>query len=163
MDMDALPFLRSNPADAVWSDAPIPPSDVIDGAPQARSAALSSTPGDGMAVGVWECTAGRFHWRYGSDETITIVAGEARVTAEDGRVVVLREGDYATFEAGDRAIWEIPAYARKVWVHNVAVSVPARAARKARLVRRRHGVVKPLAAASGSCGAVAGIAAVLPI
>jgi len=46
------------------TDAPITASDVIDGNPQARSAALSSTPGDGMAVGVWECTAGRFHWRY---------------------------------------------------------------------------------------------------
>ncbi len=120
------PFLAASVDVVDLADAPIRPAWVIAGEPRARAAALSATPGDGMWVNVWECTAGSFRWEYQQDEVIQILAGRARVTRPDGRHVDLGPGDTANFVAGDLAYWNVPDYVRKVAVGVRFASLPAR-------------------------------------
>jgi len=57
--------------------APIEPSWIIEGAPEARAKELARSA-DGTAVAVdWSCTAGQFHWHYGVDETLASEVGNA--------------------------------------------------------------------------------------
>src|SRR3982751_4361294 len=71
-----VPMIGSG-TDVPLSPAPITPSWVREGAPQARNAILSGSS-DGMASTIlWECTAGKFEWFYEIDETIYFVEGSA--------------------------------------------------------------------------------------
>ena len=93
--------------------APIEPSWIIAGTPRARSAELNRSR-DGSAITlVWDCTAGEFEWRYGGDETVHILEGEAFI--DDGsRTHKIRPGDVVLFRAGSRWRWSVPVYIRKV-------------------------------------------------
>jgi uncharacterized cupin superfamily protein len=94
--------------------APIDPSWIIEGAPTARVAQLGRSR-DGLTwTDLWDCTAGRFRWHYGPDETVHVIEGEAIVTDADGHVWTLRPGDVVTFRAGTKAQWHVPEYIRKV-------------------------------------------------
>jgi hypothetical protein len=55
--------------------APIEPSWIIEGAPEARTKELARSA-DGTAVVVdWSCTAGQFHWHSSVDETLHVISG----------------------------------------------------------------------------------------
>src|SRR4051794_3877278 len=104
-----------------FADAPIPAAQVIDGAPVARSCDLHSSREAGVSMNLWDCTAGRFHWHYGSDELVEILEGEVRVSDVDGRQRVLRAGDTAHFPAGTSFVWEVPEYVKKLAIHRAAM------------------------------------------
>ena len=94
-------------------DAPIDQDWIIDGAPRARSGWWSSST-DGVANNyVWECTAGRFHWHFGLDETVYVVEGEVEISGVGVETTWLRAGDAALFRAGSSSIWHVPHYVRK--------------------------------------------------
>lgn len=91
------------------SPAPIEPSWVIDGNPQASSCLLSKSADRSAWTVVWECTAGRFNWYYDLDETILILEG-AIVLESDilppkrygvGSVILFRKGAHARWYVED--------------------------------------------------------------
>lgn len=91
----------------------INPGWVIEGDPQIRCSWWSSDT-DGLANNyVWDCTAGRFRWYFGSDETVHIIEGEVEVSADGVPPAWLRAGDSAIFRADTWATWYVPAYVRK--------------------------------------------------
>lgn len=91
----------------------INPDWVLEGDPQIRSTWWSSDT-DGLAGNfVWDCTAGRFRWYFGSDETVHIIEGEVEVSTDGVPPTWLRAGDSAIFRAGTWATWYVPTYVRK--------------------------------------------------
>ena len=91
----------------------INPDWVLEGDPQIRSTWWSSDT-DGLAGNfVWDCTAGRFRWYFGSDETVHIIEGEVEVSADGVPPTWLRAGDSAIFRTGTWATWYVPTYVRK--------------------------------------------------
>jgi uncharacterized protein len=109
------PKLGSSPINVDW---------IIEGAPMARNAVLSSSA-DGTACTVmWECTAGKFRWRYGIDETVHILEGS--VVIDDGQNGPRRvgPGDVVFFPAGSSAIWEVDSYVRKLAFCRRALPAP---------------------------------------
>ncbi len=72
----------------------------------------------------WSCTAGRFHWHYGVDETVHVISGEVFVTGDDGAERRLGPGDMAYFPAGSRSVWRVPSAVRKLAVCRHAMPRP---------------------------------------
>jgi uncharacterized cupin superfamily protein len=100
-----------------YKPAPINPEWVIAGDPQARSGDLIASPDGFGSTNFWDCTAGKFNWHYGWDETVLILGGEVRVTDSNGATSVLRAGDVAHFPAGSSFTWEVERYVRKIAFH----------------------------------------------
>lgn len=93
--------------------APIEPSWIVAGAPQARCAELTRSRDGAAATFVWDCTAGEFDWSFAADETVHILEGE--VIVDDGSgPQTLRPGDVALFHAGSTCRWRVPAYVKKL-------------------------------------------------
>lgn len=91
----------------------INPEWIIEGDPQVRCTWWSSDT-DGLTGNfVWECTAGRFRWYFGCDETVHIIEGEVEVSADGIGPTWLRAGDSAIFRTGTWATWYVPTYVRK--------------------------------------------------
>lgn len=107
-------FVADGIARMCMKAAPIDPSWIIEGAPQARLSEHSKSFDGASATAVWDCTAGAFRWYFGWDETVVILEGSVHVTAEDGTERVLSAGDIAYFKAGTWATWRIETYVRKV-------------------------------------------------
>ncbi|WP_237154675.1 cupin domain-containing protein [Oryzibacter oryziterrae] len=95
-------------------DAPIDPDWILSGTPKARAALHSRSVDDAASTTMWDCTAGRFRWHFGWEETVFILEGQVHVTAEDGTKRTLVAGDVAYFAAGTWAVWEIDTYVRKL-------------------------------------------------
>lgn len=108
------PFVGASSATAEMNPAPIEPSWVLSGDPQARYASHSEATDKFASTGVWDCTAGTFRWYFGWDETVVILEGEVRVTAVDGTQQVLRAGDVGYFRGGTWATWQIDDYVKKI-------------------------------------------------
>ncbi len=109
-----VPFVASRLDAKELQPAPIEPSWILAGDPQARCVEHhASTDGDSITA-VWDCTAGTFRWRFGWDETVVILEGEVQVTAQDGTKRRLVAGDMAYFRAGSEADWHVENYVRKV-------------------------------------------------
>jgi len=137
----------------------INPAHVLSGEPEARALVLSRAD-DSVVSGLWECTAGRFAWYYGSDEVIHVVEGEAHLTDDLGRTFTLRPGDVAHFRPGTRLTWEVPVYVKKFFVDTTPPGDPlsrgVRALRRgAKRALRRHGSDQR-SAASAADGAALG-------
>lgn len=108
------PVVAAAADDIALEPAPIDPSWIVSGTPVARCG-LHSPAADGTASTlVWDCTAGVFDWTFHVEETVMILEGSVRVTAEDGSVRRLAVGDVAYFAQGTRARWEIDDYVRKL-------------------------------------------------
>ena len=96
--------------------APITPSDVLEGEPVARAGSVVDL-GGGLGVWLWDCTAGRFDWSFGTcDEVVHIIEGSVVVTDQEGTTFRLVAGDVAAFRANTRATWFVEDYVRKVAV-----------------------------------------------
>lgn len=102
----------------------INPAWVIEGSPQTRWKLLFSTD-DGIAqTGIWDCTAGKFHWHYHLDETIHVLEGGMTITFR-GTVRDVHAGDMIFFPAGSKAIWNVEHYVRKIAWLRQPVPYPA--------------------------------------
>ena len=104
-----------NPLETDFRPAPIDPSWILSGKPQARSRTIAD--GGLFATAMWDCTAGSFVWHYAADEAVYILEGEAVITDAAGVVRTMRPGDAAVFAGGDTLHWTVPHYVRKfaVW------------------------------------------------
>ncbi|MGR6467039.1 cupin domain-containing protein [Rhizobium sp. PAMB 3182] len=96
--------------------APINPDWIIEGNPEARCGFQPESENRAVMTAVWDCTAGTFRWNFSWEETVLILEGEVEVTAEDGTVTVLRQGDVGYFASGTWATWRVENYVRKVAV-----------------------------------------------
>jgi len=115
--------------------APINRDWVVEGEPKARSAMIFSSSDGSACTIVWDCTAGRFTWRYDIDETVCIVEGSVNIRDSHGATRTLCAGDVAFFPRGSVANWHIETYVRKVaYCHvplNGLVALGLRALRRA--------------------------------
>jgi uncharacterized protein len=123
-------------------DDPIEPGWVLEGAPHARSGCHSTNTDGWAATHVWECSAGRFRWHFGVEETVLILEGEVRVTDALGREHWLVPGMVAYFPVDTWWEWHIPQHVRKLSFNRRSVLPPARLLSRVlgRLLRafRRH-------------------------
>jgi uncharacterized protein len=112
------------PADVDLQPAPIPPSWIVDGAPQARSKRLAMSADGTSTIMAWSCTPGRFNWHYHVDETLHIISGEVFVTDEKGECHRLGAGDMVFFPAGSSSFWHVTQEVRKLAFCRHAVPLP---------------------------------------
>ncbi len=103
---------------------PIDPSWILEGTPVARVKFMSGSS-DGLSnTYIWDCTAGRFNWKYSFDETACILEGSVVVKDERGVPHTLKVGDTMFFPAGSNADWTVDAYVRKVAILRYPMSPP---------------------------------------
>ena len=99
---------------AALKSSPIRPEWILEGEPKARCEYLSQGTLGGANSAHWSCTAGRFRWNYGWDETVLFLEGEAIITDDQGNVFRAEPGVSIFFPAGTSAVWEVPHYIRKI-------------------------------------------------
>ncbi len=110
----APPSVRSEPRGL--TPMAVEPSWVKSGTPNFRATETVRSADGKELIGQWACDGpSTFEWRFGSDETVHLLEGKVEVNYR-GERFVLNPGDTATFHAGTRATWHVPAYARKVFV-----------------------------------------------
>jgi hypothetical protein len=103
--------------------APIEPSWVIDGNPQARARELYKSLDRQVWTVVWECTEGRFNWHYSFDETILILEGSIVLESDCLPPTRYGVGDSILFRKGAHARWYVEGYVKKLAVcHRVLPS-----------------------------------------
>ena len=61
---------------------------------------------------IWEKEVSRFDWQYTGDEECLILEGEIIVESEEGEVMI-KPGDFVTFEDGLKCVWDIKKPVRK--------------------------------------------------
>ncbi|SHM96723.1 cupin domain-containing protein [Roseibium suaedae] len=129
--------------------APIRPHWILEGNPEAKCVNLSNGTRGWTSTDHWSCTAGKFRWHYGWDETVLFVEGAVRITDDAGTVYEGRPGVSLFFPAGTSATWEVPNYIRKIAFNQRPVPVyldfPARVIRKLQRIaglegRRQNGL-----------------------
>lgn len=107
----------SIPGDAVarsqLQPAPLRPSWILEGSPEARALPLCVSADGNFSVGLWDCTGGRFEFHYRSDELIQIIEGEVTVLTR-GILLHLKPGDMAYFPKGSSAHWTVHGYVKKL-------------------------------------------------
>jgi uncharacterized cupin superfamily protein len=96
------------------SPSPICPEWILDGKPVARLELLSSSADGTASTYFWDCTAGRFNWFYGFDETFHILEGGVTLNEPSGNSRRVGVGDTVFFPAGSRAEWSVDHYVRKL-------------------------------------------------
>jgi len=107
-------LMRDRAKGATLAPAPIEPSWIEAGDPQAKLAILARSDDCATTTFLWECSAGRFTWRYSTDETIYFVGGGVRIRIGDAPWKLYGEGDTVHFSRGAVATWEIDTFIRKV-------------------------------------------------
>ena len=126
-------LMRDRAKGATLNAAPIEPSWIEAGDPQAKLAILSYSDDRATTTILWECSAGRFTWRYNIEETIHFLDGGVRIRMGDGPWKTYSAGDTVHFSRGAVATWEIDTFIRKVAFCRKA---PARVYAKARVFAR---------------------------
>jgi uncharacterized cupin superfamily protein len=123
---------------------PILPNWVLGGSPVTRTKSVVRSRDWTSNVVVWECTAGRFRWRYDKEEVVFIVAGEVFITDDLGEERWLRPGDVAIFPSGTSSVWHVPSHVRKIAVVRETVWGPLGFCLKAwKTLLRRAGIGGP--------------------
>jgi uncharacterized cupin superfamily protein len=115
-DMARLPANTvTDAASAAISHEPVPPAQVVEGAPTTGSVVLDW--GDGREVGVWEMTPGAMR-DVEADEVFLVLAGAATVEFEHPHAspIILAPGSVVRLEAGTRTIWTVRRTLRKLYV-----------------------------------------------
>jgi uncharacterized cupin superfamily protein len=107
-------LMRDKMNGAQLTPAPINKEWIESGDPQASLAILAYSDDRASLTILWECTAGRFTWRYHSDETIYFLDGEVTISFEGGPARRYGAGDTVHFSRGAVATWEVKTFIRKV-------------------------------------------------
>lgn len=95
---------------------PIENDSIIEGTPVATALTLTESKDKRYRCGIWECSAGTFHWFFVLDEIVHILEGEVFIEYES-RTLHLRAGDVAYFPIGADTIWRVPDRVRKFFTH----------------------------------------------
>jgi uncharacterized cupin superfamily protein len=107
-------LLKFGAGNVALNPSPIRPDWILEGNPIARNRLLSSS-GDGSASTlIWDCTAGKFNWFYGIDETVYVIEGSVIVKDPSGLTRRVLAGETIFFPAGSRAEWTVEKYIRKI-------------------------------------------------
>jgi len=122
--------------------APIRPEWILEGTPQAMCKQLSGHKFGWGDACHWSCTAGKFRWHYGWDETVMFLEGEVTITDDNGNVYHGKPGTSLFFPAGTSAVWEIPTYIRKLAFNQKPV--PWYLHYQSRIIERLQGMVRKL-------------------
>jgi uncharacterized cupin superfamily protein len=109
-------IVMATPAEVELEPEPIPREWILSGTPVARSKTLVRSRDLTSSVVVWDCTAGRFLWHYGQDETVLFLSGEAFLLLEDGTERRFGPGDLGFVPAGTTCTWRVAGQVRKVAV-----------------------------------------------
>jgi uncharacterized protein len=104
--------------------SPISPDWILSGTPEARNKLLAKSHDGTSSIMVWECTAGRFNWHYGEDETVVVIAGEVFITTENGEERRLGQGDMGFFPAGSSCTWRVADRIKKVAILRKDLPLP---------------------------------------
>lgn len=96
--------------------SPIKPAWILEGRPEARALTLTMAEDGLLSCALWDCTAGRFNWFFGTDEIVHILGGEVHIEEAGGRYT-LKAGDVAFFPRGSTSIWTVPQYVKKFAIH----------------------------------------------
>ena len=107
--------LRTANDSGEWASCPIQPDWVLEGTPTARIQLLSKSADRYSWNCFWDCTAGRFNWFYGFDETLHILEGG--FTLKDllsGTTYRVVAGDVLYLPQGARTEWTVEKYVRKL-------------------------------------------------
>ncbi len=132
------PMISSTVAGVALLPAPIDPGWIEAGEPKARSAVVALSEDRGAWTVLWECTSGRFTWRYDVDETAHVLEGSVVISAPGMAARRHGPGDTIHFSRGAVATWEVEGVVRKVAFCRLAPSRPmGRVMRLARGVHRR--------------------------
>lgn len=115
---------------------PIPPDWILEGNPTARRKLLVGSSDNLASTHMWDCSAGRFNWHYGSDEVIYVLEGSIVIEDSAGVRRRLEAGDTFLFPAGSRFHWTVPRYIRKIAFLHAPLS------RKMRVVKGIYGFLK---------------------
>ncbi len=105
--------IKFEPSQGEMLPAPIAASWILEGSPTARTKFLSGSSDGTSNTYIWDCTAGRFRWRYNCDETLYVLEGLAFVKDAQGIAHNLDPGMTVFFPAGSSAEWTVPQYVRK--------------------------------------------------
>jgi len=105
--------------------APIRPHWILEGTPEAKCKTLSVGTRGWATTDHWSCTAGKFHWYYGWDESVVFLEGEAFITDAQGKTYHGVPGVTVFFPAGTSATWHVPHYIRKLAFNDRPVPKPA--------------------------------------
>lgn len=119
--------------------SPINPDWILEGDPRARGILLSSSADGTASTFIWDCTAGRFNWYYGVDETIYVLEGGMTIK-DAGGTHQLNAGDTIYFPAGASAEWIVKSYVRKIAF--VRTQLPRSLASARRVYQRLKRVVR---------------------
>jgi uncharacterized cupin superfamily protein len=123
-------FVRDRMKGAQMTAAPINKDWIESGNPKASIAILAYSDDRATSTILWECTAGRFTWRYNIDETIFFLEGEVLISTEGGPAKLYGAGDSIHFSRGAVATWEVKTYIRKVAFCRSVLPRPFIAARR---------------------------------
>lgn len=91
----------------------LPAEQVLSGDPQVSAAVILDD--DGLAVGVWQHTAG-VSTDVEVDEVFVVLSGRATIEVDGGPVLDVGPGDVGVLEAGARTRWSVHETLRKVYV-----------------------------------------------
>lgn len=101
----ALAALKASVRETPLEPWPMPAEQVLEGDPRASFAVLWQSPDRKRAIGVYECTPGRFTWDFTSDETVCVVEGRATIAPAGGEPFELSAGDIVFFPTGLKTEW----------------------------------------------------------
>jgi hypothetical protein len=107
-------FVRDRMSGATLTPAPINKAWIEAGDPRASLAILAYSDDCATSTILWECTAGKFTWRYNIDETIYFLDGEVRISVAGQPAKRYGAGDSIHFSRGAVATWEVETFIRKV-------------------------------------------------
>lgn len=93
--------------------APLPPGDVVDGAPLSGVRPLSRI--GPTEFGIWEMTPGVAR-DVEEDEVFVVLSGSARIDFEDGQHLDLTAGSAVRLSAGERTTWTVHETLRKIYL-----------------------------------------------
>jgi uncharacterized cupin superfamily protein len=96
--------------------APIDPSWIIEGYPEARMHVISTSENCASfaSTRIWSCTEGKFNWFYDVDETIVILEGSIVLESEGMPPKRYGVGDVMFIREGTHAKWHVEGYVKKI-------------------------------------------------
>ncbi|HLI60000.1 MAG TPA: cupin domain-containing protein [Solirubrobacteraceae bacterium] len=110
----APPFALDASGLALGASEPLPPEQVLEGAPATAERALWASPDGAVESGIWEITPG-----VGTDveapEVFLVLSGRATVEIEDGSTLELSPGVVGSFAGGERTVWRVRETLRKLY------------------------------------------------
>ena len=107
-------FVRDRMNGATLTAAPINKDWIEGGDPKASLAILAYSDDRATSTILWQCSAGKFTWRYAIDETIYFLDGEVMISVGGKPAKRYGAGDSIHFSRGAVATWEIETFIRKV-------------------------------------------------